>query len=76
MWLACLIVTVNHEADESLEEREEVLTTVEVMKILKISRPTLLKYIHRGDIKAVNVGKGWRILGSELDRFLRGHDNQ
>jgi excisionase family DNA binding protein len=49
-----------------------VLTSDEVMGYLKISKPTLLKYIHEGRIKAIMAGKGWRILQSELDRFLKG----
>jgi excisionase family DNA binding protein len=49
-----------------------VLTTEEAIEYLKISRPTFLKYIHLGKIKAVKAGKGWRILQSELFRFLKG----
>lgn len=54
------------------ETREKVLTTDEAIQYLKISKPTFLKYIHLGRIKAIKVGKGWRILESELHRFLRG----
>ncbi|MGD0919131.1 MAG: helix-turn-helix domain-containing protein [Thermodesulfobacteriota bacterium] len=49
-----------------------VLTTEEAIKYLKISKPTFLKYIHLGRIKAIKAGKGWRILQSELYRFLKG----
>ncbi len=52
--------------------KDIVLTTDEAIQYLKISKPTLLKYIHLGRIKAIKVGKGWRILQSELNRFLRG----
>ena len=30
------------------------------------------KYIAEGRIKAIKVGRGWRTLKTELDRFLRG----
>ncbi len=53
-------------------EREVVLTTGEAMEYLKISKPTFLKYIHHGRIRAIKAGKGWRILQSELNRFLKG----
>jgi excisionase family DNA binding protein len=56
----------------SIARRDAVLTTDEAMEYLKISKPTFLKYIHIGRIKAIKAGKGWRILQSELNRFLRG----
>jgi excisionase family DNA binding protein len=48
-----------------------VLTTNEAMKYLKISKPTLLKHVHLGKIKATKVGREWRFLQSELYRFLK-----
>jgi len=56
----------------SLMERDVVLTTDEAIEYLKISKPTFLKYIRIGKIKAIKAGKGWRILQSELYRFLKG----
>lgn len=56
-------------------EKDAVLTTDEAIKYLKISKPTFLKYIRLGRIKAIKAGKGWRILQSELNRFLRGEVN-
>ncbi len=53
-------------------ERDLVLTTGEAIDYLKISKPTFLKYIRLGRIRATKAGKGWRILQSELNRFLRG----
>jgi excisionase family DNA binding protein len=56
----------------SLMEKDMVLTTEEAMGYLKISKPTFLKYIRLGRIRATKAGKGWRILLSELNRFLKG----
>ena len=56
----------------SLIEKDPVLTTNEAIEYLKISKPTFLKYIHVGRIRATKAGKGWRILQSELYRFLNG----
>jgi excisionase family DNA binding protein len=53
-------------------ERDPVLTTDEAIEYLKISKPTFLKYIRVGRIRAIKAGKGWRILQSELYRFLNG----
>src|SRR4030042_6036546 len=52
---------------------DEVLTTEEACVYLKISRPTYLNnYVYTGRIKATKIGKGWKVLKSELDRFLKG----
>ena len=56
----------------SLRETDALLTTNEAIEFLKISKPTFLKYIRLGRIKAIKAGKGWRVLQSELCRFLQG----
>jgi excisionase family DNA binding protein len=56
----------------SLMETDSVLTTDEAIEYLKISKPTFLKYIRLGRIRAIKAGKGWRVLQSELYRFLKG----
>jgi excisionase family DNA binding protein len=48
-----------------------VYTTREAIKYLKISKPTFLKFVHSGKIKAVKVGNGWRVSQSELLRLLK-----
>lgn len=53
-------------------DNDLVLTTEEAIGYLKISKPTFLKYIRLGRIRAIKAGKGWRILQSELYRFLKG----
>ena len=52
-------------------DKDMVLTTKEAVHYLKISKPTYLKYIHLGKIKAVKAGSGWRVHQSELYRFLK-----
>jgi excisionase family DNA binding protein len=56
----------------SLMESDLVLTTDEAIEYLRISKPTFLKYIRLGRIRAIKAGKGWRVLQSELHRFLKG----
>ena len=53
-------------------ETDSVLTTDQAIEYLRISRPTFSKYIRLGRIRAIKAGKGWRVLQSELYRFLRG----
>jgi excisionase family DNA binding protein len=58
-----------------LNEREDVvLTTREACGYLRISRPTYVKYLYAGRIKGTKAGKGWRVLKSELDQFLKGEN--
>ena len=51
---------------------DTVLITQEACDYLRISRPTYVKYIQLGRIKGTKAGKGWRVLKTELDRFLKG----
>jgi excisionase family DNA binding protein len=59
----------------SLTEKDVVFTTEEATGYLKISKPTFLKYVHLGRIRGIKAGKGWRVLLSELNRFLKGEVN-
>jgi excisionase family DNA binding protein len=51
---------------------DSVMTTQEACHYLRISRPTYLKFLYAGRIRGVKVGKGWKVLRSELDHFLKG----
>jgi excisionase family DNA binding protein len=47
-----------------------VINTSEACHYLRISRPTFLKLIAAGKIRAQKLGKGWKVLDTELERFL------
>jgi len=48
-----------------------VLYTVEEIKdILKVTQRTLYNYIKSGNLKAVKIGKYWRITQADLEEFL------
>lgn len=53
-------------------EFPDVMTTEEVVKYLRISRKTLLKLVHDGKVPARKIGKNYRYLKAEIDRFLKG----
>jgi excisionase family DNA binding protein len=55
----------------SLSDKDVVLTTREATRYLKVSKPTFLKYVRSGKIKAIKVGNSWRVHQAELYRFLR-----
>ena len=52
--------------------KEEVMTTREACKYLRISRPTYLKLIYNNQIRARKIGRGWKVLRSELQAYLNG----
>jgi excisionase family DNA binding protein len=49
---------------------EEVLTTKEASKYLKIAPRTLYRHIREHNIPAFKLGRDWRFIKSELDRWL------
>ena len=53
-------------------EDKAILNTREACTYLKISRPTFLKYIAAGKIKAKKIGNGWKVFKADLDRIVRG----
>jgi len=60
-----------HSAEmEDANGLDDILTTKEACEYLKVSRPTYLKCIADGKIKAKKVGRGWRALRSELKKSL------
>ena len=42
----------------------------EVMEILRITKPTLLKVLRSGDLKGIQVGGQWRITEIDLNEYL------
>lgn len=51
---------------------QEILTVEEARTILKVSRKTIYNLINSGELAAVKVGRGWRIMNSTLEKYLRG----
>lgn len=48
----------------------KVYTTEEAIKVLKVTKRTLYNYIKAGQIKAIKVGRDWRITEDALKNFL------
>ncbi len=65
-------VTAEGGKEMSNEEDGRVLTTQEACAYLRISRPTYQKYLLSGRIRGIKAGRGWKVLKSELDGFLKG----
>jgi excisionase family DNA binding protein len=56
--------------DSAIHSSNQVLNTSEACDYLRISRPTFLKLIATGRIRATKLGKGWKVLNTELERLL------
>jgi len=50
---------------------DKLLTTREVADELRVSERTVINWIQRGDLAAIDLPKGYRIYRSELDRFIK-----
>ena len=50
----------------------EILTTEEVCKLLRISRQTVYKLVDQGKLPGTKVGQSYKFLKSELIGFLKG----
>ncbi|MFU8785885.1 MAG: helix-turn-helix domain-containing protein [Candidatus Izemoplasmataceae bacterium] len=54
----------------------KLYTIEEVTKILKVTQRTVYNYIKSGELKAIKVGKYWRVRHTELERFLNRGSNE
>lgn len=52
-------------------ENNDFLTVEQVAKTLQVHWQTILNYIKNGKLKAVKLGKGYRISKEELKRFIK-----
>jgi excisionase family DNA binding protein len=61
-----------HMDRENLYAVPAVLNAHEACHYMCISRPTLIRLIAQGKIRAQKIGRRWRVLRTEIDRFLSG----
>src|ERR1041385_8737742 len=52
------------------DAREELLTLAEAVEFLGTSRPTMYRWLERGDVKGLKVGKQWRFRKTDLVAYL------
>lgn len=51
-------------------------TVQEVADRLKVSEATVRHWIKEGALRAIDVGKGWRVSDHDLDDFLHRHETR
>jgi len=49
------------------------LTIAQVCERMQLSRPTVVGLIHEGQLKAVKVGRHWRISTASVESLTDGH---
>ena len=54
--------------------KDEIMTLTELQKYLRITKPTAIKILKEKKISANKVGGQWRILKSEVYKYLRGEN--
>lgn len=58
-------------SNQSPMPREQLLTVAEVADHMRVSSMTVYRLIKAGSLKAVRVGKNYRIRTSDLDAYLQ-----
>jgi len=56
--------------------RKPLLTLQETADLLKLSEATLRGLIKAGDVRAIRIGREWRITVRDLEEFLDAHANR
>lgn len=54
---------------------ENYQTVREVADRLKVAEATVRHWIKLGDLRAIDIGKGWRIANTDLEQFLERHQS-
>ena len=52
---------------------EQYQTVKDVADRLKVAEATVRHWIRQGDLRAIDIGKGWRIADTDLAQFLERH---
>lgn len=56
---------------------DSLFTLKEVLELLKVSRSTLYKFMEKGEIKGIKIGKVWRFRKEDIESFItRKANNQ
>jgi excisionase family DNA binding protein len=52
------------------QQRARFLTVAEVADIMRVSTMTVYRLIKAGELRAVRVGKSYRLAEDDIDRYL------
>ena len=61
---------------KSKRMKEDVYTVEEVAQRLRVDARTVRKWIRKGDLLAIDVGREYRIRSTSLDEFIRRREER
>ena len=53
------------------EEKASFLTVAEVASIMRVSKMTVYRLVHSGELPAVRVGRSFRVNENEVENYLK-----
>ena len=56
--------------------KEKLLTTEEVAELLRVHHTTVRRWLRKGEIQGIKIGRLWRIKESELDLIEHKNKNK
>jgi excisionase family DNA binding protein len=54
--------------------KDRYQTVQELAERLEVAEATVRQWIKSGELRAIDIGKGWRIADTDLDQFLRARE--
>ena len=66
----------DNEASESQPPRAQFLTVAEVASLMRVSKMTVYRLVHNGELPAVRVGRSFRVPEHAVHEYLRGAFSQ
>ena len=51
--------------------RAQFLTVAEVASLMRVSKMTVYRLVHNGELPAVRVGRSFRVTEDDVDEYLR-----
>ncbi len=58
------------------KETERLLTPEEIASRLNVSNVTVGRWLRGGKLKGLKAGRQWRVRESDLERFLKGGEEE
>ena len=58
------------------EELQALMTTEQVLEILKVSRRTLYRYVEKGSLRTYKFGRDLRFKESDIKAFIEAHEKK
>lgn len=55
---------------------QDYRTVREIADQLKVSEATVRRWIRDGQLRAIDIGKGWRVGSNDLGTFLSAHETR